>query len=349
MFMGITLLTSVYHVIPDGSAEPETLVSQLARTVFGGNTIFYYATQLSTMLILLLASNTSYADFPRLSYFLAIDRYLPRQFAQRGDRLVFSNGIIFLGIVSSMLVIAFQAREQALLPLYAIGVFLSFTISQFSMVYHWYKLKTPGWLGSAIINGFGAIITAIVMIVITITKFTEGAWAIVLVIPILVLILLGIQKHYLSVAHQLSLTDAPPPVALRRHTVLVLISGVHRGVIPALQYGLSLTPDNIRALYIDIDAESTARLKEKWGQWGNGVELEILPSPYRSLSSPIRLYIEQLSNRYHDDVLTVILPEFIPNRWWQNFLHNQTALTIKTMLLFTKNVVVTSVPYHLDS
>ncbi len=348
MFVGVTVLAESYHVIPDGSAEPETANSQLARAILGGTTWFYYVIQGSTMLILILASNTAFADFPRLSYFLAIDRFLPRQFAQRGDRLVFSNGIIFLGLVSAILVIIFNAREQLLLPLYAVGVFMSFTISQFSMVQRWRKLRTPGWIGSAFINGLGAFVTGVVLVVIASTKFFEGAWAVLLIIPILVVILLNIHKHYLDVAEQLSLADAPPPVALRRHTVLVLISGVHRGVIPALQYGLSLTPDNIRALYIDMDADSTARLKEKWGQWGSGVELEILPSPYRSLVTPIRAYIDQLSNRYHDDVLTVVLPEFIPNRWWQNFLHNQTALAIKTMLLFTKNVVVVSVPYHLD-
>jgi amino acid transporter len=348
MFLGITILAESYHIIPDGSAEPETANSQLARAILGGTTWFYYVIQGSTMLILILASNTAFADFPRLSYFLAIDRFLPRQFAQRGDRLVFSNGIIFLGLVSAILVIIFNAREQLLLPLYAVGVFMSFTISQFSMVQRWRKLRTPGWIGSAFVNGLGALVTGVVLVVIASTKFFEGAWAVLLIIPILVVILLNIHKHYLDVAEQLSLADAPPPVALRRHTVLVLISGVHRGVIPALQYGLSLTPDNIRALYIDMDADSTARLKDKWGQWGSGVELEILPSPYRSLVAPIRAYIDQLANRYHDDVLTVVLPEFIPNRWWQNFLHNQTALAIKTMLLFTKNVVVVSVPYHLD-
>lgn len=348
MFMGITLLTNTYHVIPDGAAEPETVTSQLARAILGGNTWFYYVIQASTMLILILASNTAFADFPRLSYFLAIDRFLPRQFAQRGDRLVFSNGIVFLGTVSAILVSVFGAREQSLLPLYAVGVFMSFTISQFSMVQRWRTLRTPGWVGSAIINGLGALVTGVVLVVIASTKFLEGAWAVLLLIPIVVIVLRNIQKHYLDVAAQLSLEKAPMPRAVRRHTVLVLVSGVHKGVIPALQYGLSLTPDNIRALYIDMDAASTARMKEKWAQWGSGIELEILPSPYRTLTGPIRTYVDQLSNRYTDDVLTVVLPEFIPNRWWQNFLHNQTALTIKTMLLFTKNVVVVSVPYHLD-
>jgi hypothetical protein len=348
MFIGITALASLYNVVPDGALEPETVNSQLARAIFGGGSIFYYVIQGATMMILILASNTAYADFPRLSYFLAIDRFLPRQFAQRGDRLVFSNGVLFLGIVSAILVVAFNAREQALLPLYALGVFAAFTLSQYGMVQRWRRLKSPGWVRNMIINGLGASITALVFVVIAVTKFGQGAWSVLVIIPVVVFLLYQIRKHYLDVADQLSLAEAPPPVALRRHTVIVLVSGVHRGVIPALQYGLSLTSDNIRALYIDLDASSTAKMKEKWAQWGSGVELEILPSPYRSLIRPIREYLSRAEKRYHDDVVTVVLPEFIPNRWWQNFLHNQTALALKTMLLFSKNVVVVSVPYHLD-
>jgi amino acid transporter len=348
MFIGITVLANAYQVIPDGAAEPETVNSQLARAIFGGNSPFYFVIQIATMFILILASNTAYADFPRLSYFLAVDRFLPRQFAQRGDRLVFSNGVIFLGVVSAILVIIFQAREQAMLPLYALGVFAAFTLSQTGMVRRWITLRSPGWIRNAFINGFGASITALVLIVIAITKFSQGAWAVLVIIPVVVITLMNVRKHYLDVADQLSLAEAPKPTAVRRHTVLVLVSGVHRGVIPALQYGLSLTSDNIRALYIDLDDASTERIKQKWTQWGSGIELVILPSPYRSLIRPIREYIDQLSHRYHDDVVTVVLPEFIPNRWWQHFLHNQTAIAIKTMLLFTKNVVVASVPYHLD-
>ena len=348
MFMGTTILADAYHIIPDGAAEPETANSQLARAIFGNGSLFYYILQASTMLILVLASNTAYADFPRLSYFLAVDRFLPRQFAQRGDRLVFSNGVIFLGVVAAILVVLFDAREQALLPLYAVGVFISFTISQIGMVRRWLRVRTPGWRSSAFINGFGATITGAVLIIIAVSKFFDGAWAVLLVLPIMVVLLTSINKHYVGVAEQLSLTEAPRPVALKRHTVLVLVSGVHRGVIPALQYGQSLTADNIQALYINLDEESTNRMREKWQQWGCGIELVTLPSPYRALIRPIREYIDQLERRYSDDVVTVILPEFIPNRWWQNFLHNQTAIAIKTMLLFTKNVVVVSVPYHLD-
>ena len=348
MFLGTTVLANAYHIIPDGSLEPETANSQLARVIFGNGSLFYYILQVATMLILVLASNTAFADFPRLSYFLSRDRFLPRQFAQRGDRLVFSNGVLALGIFSALLVVAFGAREQSLLHLYAVGVFMSFTLSQFGMVQRWRRLKTPGWQRNAAINMMGATVTGVVLVVIASTKFLEGAWAVLLLIPIMVVILRAIHWHYTEVAKQLSLADAPPPKAVRRHTAVVLISGVHRGVIPALQYGLSLAPDNVTAVYVDMDAETTAKLQEKWKQWGSGVPLVVLSSPYRSLVRPLMQYIDELDKHYEDDVLTVILPEFIPSKWWQHLLHNQTALLIKATLLFSKGRVVTSVPYHLE-
>jgi amino acid transporter len=348
MFLGTTVLADAYHVIPDGSSHPETANSQLARAIFGNGSLFYYILQVATTLILILASNTAFADFPRLSYFLSRDRFLPRQFAQRGDRLVFSNGVVALGIFAALLVIAFGAREQSLLHLYAVGVFMSFTLSQFGMVQRWRRLKTPGWQRNAAINLMGATVTGVVLVVIASTKFLEGAWAVLLLIPIMVVILRAIHWHYTEVAKQLSLADAPPPKAVRRHTAVVLISGVHRGVIPALQYGLSLAPDNVTAVYVDMDAETTAKLQEKWKQWGSGVPLVVLASPYRSLVRPLMKYIDELDKHYEDDVLTVILPEFIPSKWWQHLLHNQTALLIKATLLFSKGRVVTSVPYHLE-
>jgi amino acid transporter len=348
MFLGTTVLANAYHIIPDGSLEPETANSQLARVIFGNGSLFYYVLQVATMLILVLASNTAFADFPRLSYFLSRDRFLPRQFAQRGDRLVFSNGVLALGIFSALLVVAFGAREQSLLHLYAVGVFMSFTLSQFGMVQRWRRIKTPGWQRNAAINLMGATVTGVVLVVIASTKFLEGAWAVLLLIPIMVAILRAIHWHYTEVAKQLSLADAPPPKAVRRHTAVVLISGVHRGVIPALQYGLSLAPDNVTAVYVDMDAETTAKLQEKWKQWGSGVPLVVLSSPYRSLVRPLMKYIDEVDKHYEDDVLTVILPEFIPSKWWQHLLHNQTALLIKATLLFSKGRVVTSVPYHLE-
>src|SRR5215208_2516255 len=348
MFLGTTVLANAYHIIPDGSLEPETANSQLARVIFGNGSLFYYVLQVATMLILVLASNTAFADFPRLSYFLSRDRFLPRQFAQRGDRLVFSNGVLALGIFSALLVVAFGAREQSLLHLYAVGVFMSFTLSQFGMVQRWRRLKTPGWQRNAAINLMGATVTGVVLVVIASTKFLEGAWAVLALIPIMVVILRAIHCHYTEVAKQLSLADAPPPKAVRRHTAVVLISGVHRGVIPALQYGLSLAPDNVTAVYVDMDTETTAKLQEKWKQWGSGVPLVVLSSPYRSLVRPLMQYIDEMDKKYDDDVLTIILPEFIPSKWWQHLLHNQTALLIKATLLFSKGRVVTSVPYHLE-
>jgi amino acid transporter len=348
MFIGITVLADVYNIIPDGSAEPETANSQLARAILGSGSPYYYILQIATMLILILASNTAFADFPRLSYFLASDRFLPRQFAQRGDRLVFSNGVLALGMFSSLLVIAFGAKEQSLLPLYAIGVFTSFTLSQLGMVQRWRRLRTPGWQRSAAINTIGAVTTGVVLVVLAATKFTEGAWAVLVLIPVLVVLLRSVHSHYAAVARQLSLAEAPAPTAVRRHTALVLISGVHRGVIPALQYALSLAPDNATAVYVDMDADATEKIKARWQQWGCGVPLVVLPSPYRSLVRPLMQYIDEVEARYDDDVLTIILPEFVPSKWWQHLLHNQTALLIKGALLFSRGKVVTSVPYHLE-
>jgi amino acid transporter len=348
MFLGITVLADAYHIIPDGSLEPETANSQLARAIFGTGSPFYYILQIATMLILVLASNTAFADFPRLSYFLASDRFLPRQFAQRGDRLVFSNGVLALGIFAALLVVAFGAKEQALLPLYAIGVFTSFTLSQLGMVQRWRRVQTPGWQRNAAINSVGAAVTGIVLVVLAVTKFAEGAWAVIVLVPIMVLILRSIHGHYMAVARQLSLADVAPPTPVRRHTAVVLISGVNRGVIPALQYAISLAPDNVTAVYVDMDPDATEKLRAKWNQWGSGVPLVVLASPYRSLIRPLMQYIDEVDAQYDDDVLTVILPEFVPSKWWHHLLHNQTALLIKGTLLFKRGKVVTSVPYHLN-
>ncbi len=349
MFVGNTVLAYAYHVLPDGSHEPETVNSQLARAVFGDGSPLYYILQVATTLILILASNTAYADFPRLAYFLASDRFLPRQFTQRGDRLAFSNGILALGVLAAALVVGFGAREQALLPLYAVGVFLSFTLSQAGMVARGLRLRPPGWWRGALVSSLGALVTGVVLVVIATTRFLEGAWAVIVLIPVMIVVLFSIRRHYRSLAEQLSLADLPPPVPVRRHTVLVLISGVHRGVIPALQYALSLAPDNVTAVYVDLEPEATAKLKAKWAQWGSGIPLVVLPSPYRSLLRPLLAYIDEVDAKYDDDVLTIILPEFVPAKPWQYLLHNQTGLAIKTALFFTKGKVVTSIPYHLDT
>jgi hypothetical protein len=299
------------------------------------------------MLILLLAANTSFADFPRLAFFLARDRFIPRQFATQGDRLVFSNGIVILGGLAIVLLIIFGGQTHALIPLYAVGVFISFTLSQASMVRRWLRLRAEGWWWRVWLNGLGALVTGVVMLTIATTKFSHGAWIVVLLIPTLVVAFLTVHRHYETVAAQLSLEDQSPTPAPLENTVLVLVGDLHRGVVRALQYAQTLSP-NAKAVYVETDPERTRRLEERWGKWGMGVPLIVLNSPYRSLLGPLMEYIDQLQRqRGEHHVVTIVLPEFLPARWWQQLLHNQTALLIKGQLLFRKNVVVTDVPYHL--
>jgi amino acid transporter len=346
MFLGITFLASSLGAVPN-EVTHETIVSQVARTIFGDGPI-YGLIQIATAMILVLAANTAYADFPRLASFLSRDRFLPRQFSSRGDRLVFSNGILALGFFAALLVVLFQANEIALLPLYAIGVFISFTLSQSGMVRYQLRKRELGWKRGALISGAGAVVTGVVMVVLGITKFTHGAWAVLLLIPVLVLIFRAIQKHYQNVAQQLSLTNATLPIPLRRHTAVVLVSSIHKGVLPALQYARSIAPDNVTAVYVDLDPESTEKLRTRWCDWGCDIPLVVLESPYRSLLTPLLGYIEELENRYGDDVVTVVLPEFVPAHWWEHLLHNQTGLLVKTALMFRRGSIVTSVPYRLE-
>ncbi len=341
LFLGITFLTYTFGIAP---SEHETVVSQLARHLFGTG-LAYYGIQAVTALILLLAANTSFADFPRLSFFLARDRFIPRQFGNQGDRLVFSNGIVILSGLAVALLVVFGGDTHALIPLYAVGVFISFTLSQASMVRRWLRLREAGWPWRAVLNGVGAIATGVVMLTIAMTKFTHGAWIVVLLIPTLVAVFVIIHRHYEEVAAQLSLEhfEPPPPI---RHTVLVLVGDIHRGVIPALQYAQSLSP-TAKAIYIETDTERTRRLEEKWTTWGMGLPLVVLNSPYRSLLGPLLEYIEHLQGADSNHIVSIVLPEFIPAKWWQHLLHNQTALLVKGALLFHKNVTVTDVPYHL--
>ncbi len=345
LFLGITVLTSLYGILP---REEETVVSQLARQVFGGGFAYYYLQAVSTV-ILVLAANTSFADFPRLSYFMARDGFLPRQFGNRGDRLVFSNGILMLGLAAIALLAVFGGSTHALIPLYAVGVFTSFTLSQASMVRRWVGRKPAGWLWRAGINGIGAATTGLVTSIIAVTKFTHGAWIVVVLILMFIVIFLMINRHYRQVAEQLSLESygGPPPM---QHTVLVLVGDLHKGVVQALQYAKTLSA-NVKAVYVETDPEKTRRLEEKWGKWGCGVPLVVLTSPYRSLLGPFLDYLDHIQGQGPKEgvtrMVTVVLPEFIPARWWQHLLHNQTALLVKGALLFRKNVVVTDVPYHL--
>ena len=342
MFLGITLLSQTYHILP---SERETVVSQLARGVFGDRGIAYYAVQAATMLILVLAANTAYADFPRLASILARDRYVPRQFMNQGDRLAFSNGIVGLSAFAGVLLVAFGGDTHSLIPLYMIGVFVSFTLSQAGMVLHWRRERGPGWSTSAAINGAGALVTGLVLMVVAITKATEGAWIILLLIPLNVVLFRITRQHYDVVASQLTLRGWERQ-ARRHNTVLVPISGIQRAVVGAMEYARTLSSD-VRAIYVNIDPTATEQLKREWEQWGDGVPLVVLQSPYRSLMEPLLEYIERVSIDQPKGYVTIVLPEFVPARWWHHLFHNQRALLIKGALLFKPNTVVTSVPFHL--
>jgi len=342
MFVGITLLAHAYAIVPTDS---ETVVSQIARATFGGRGWPYYCVQAATMAILVLAANTAYADFPRLASILARDGFLPRQFMNQGDRLAFSNGILILSVLASVLLVVFGGDTHALIPLYMIGVFVSFTLSQAGMVIHWRTLRGPGWKTSAAINGFGAVVTGIVLLIVATTKAAEGAWIIILMIPVLVAIFEITRRHYDGVASELTLREWRPEPA-GEHVVLVPIGGIQRAVVKALRYARTLSGD-VRAVFVAIDPAATEAIRQQWPAWGQRVDLVVLDSPYRSLMEPLLEYIEQVQAEDPHGYVTVILPEFVPHRIWQHLLHNQHALLIKGALLFKPNVVVTSVPFHL--
>src|SRR5262250_2692601 len=325
MFLGITYLAYDFGIIPGGA---ETVVSKIAHRVWGDG-VPYYLVQTATLLI------------------LARDRFVPRQFSNQGDRLVFSNGILILSGFAILLIVVFQGDTHALLPLYAIGVFISFTLSQGGMVRRWLSLREKGWRWRVWINGVGALVTAVVLLTLAVTKFVEGAWIVVVVIPVLVTTFVVMHRHYNEVAHELSLEGFEGPPRFQ-HTVLVLVGDVHRGVVRAVQYARTLAPNAVvRAVYVETDPTRTARIEDRWGKWGLGVPLVVLTSPYRSLLRPLLDYIDHLQARGDDQMVTIVVPEFLPRRWWQHFLHNQTALLVKGALLFRKNTVVADVPYLL--
>jgi amino acid transporter len=343
MFLGITYLAFDFGIVAGGD---ETVVSKIAHRVFGTGPL-YYAVQVATLLILVLAANTSYADFPRLSSILARDRFVPRQFANQGDRLVFSNGILILSGFAVLLIVVFGGNTHALLPLYAVGVFMSFTLSQSGMVRRWLRLREKGWRWRVWVNGIGAVVTATVLLTLAVTKFVEGAWIVVLVVPILVGIFVVMHRHYEEVAVELSLEGLEGPPEFQ-HTVLVLVGDVHRGVVRAVQYAKTLAPTAaVRGVFVETDPARTARVEEKWTKWGLGVPLVVLSSPYRSLLRPLLDYLDQIQAHGDEQMVTIVLPEFLPRHWWQHVLHNQTALLVKGALLFRRNTVVADVPYLL--
>lgn len=350
MFIGITYLANSYHLIP---AEGETAVSQLGRKILGDGSIPYYFLQISTLLILLLAANTSYADFPRLCYFISRDGFLPRQLAILGDRLVYSNGIIFLSAAAAVLVIVFKGQVNAIIPLYAVGVFTSFTLSQAGMVVRWYRLKTSGWQASALMNGIGALATLVVLTVIVLTKFVAGAWVVVVAIPVLVSIFLTINRHYKYVAQRLSIQDLAPRGYIPRprsetitHPAIVIVGQLNRGTVEALDYARSIA-DEIIAIHVDIGSTDRAKLSKRWEELESDIHLEIIDSPFRSLIEPIVDFISNYERQHPDIFSTIIIPAFVTRNWWEGLLHNQTTLFIKAALLGKRSRVVTTVRYYL--
>lgn len=344
MFLGITALAHVLRILPH---QDETLISMLARSVFG-HTGMYFLVQGATASILFLAANTSFSGFPRLSSILARDRFLPRQLGSLGDRLVFSNGILGLGVAAALLVILFDGESQSLIPLYAVGVFLSFTLSQLGMVVHHLRARQPGWGLSFAINATGGVATFIVLADICFTKFTHGAWLVVVTIPVTVFLFKKIHSHYIAVGKELSLLGKKPPGRLKKikHTVIMPVSGLHQGVLEAAQYATTIS-DDVRAVYVEIDSEATLRVQEVWNQWLPEIPFVVLKSPYRSVVQPLLQYMDDVEQIACDDLVTVVIPEFVTAKWWHQLLHNHTAIFIRTALAFRRRKVVTSIRYHL--
>ncbi|HEX8235014.1 MAG TPA: APC family permease [Abditibacteriaceae bacterium] len=355
LFIGLSFLAVHIQALPPTAAGySETVVSQVGRTVFqgigptiGGQSIFYFLLQIATCAILILAANTAFADFPRLSSLMARDGYLPRQLGNIGDKLVFNNGIMLLAVLSAALIVVFKGSVNALIPLYCVGVFLSFTLSQAGMVKRWRRLKTPGWQVKTAVNGFGAVATCIVMIVFGVVKFSHGAWVVVVLVPALIFIFSQINAHYRSVAKQLSLNGYRPRQAVRHH-VAVLVPDIHRGIIPALQYARSMS-QNAHAIHVSIDPTREERLQQRWTLWSRGIPLTILPSPFRSLVEPVMQYIDRIQAQDSDSIVTIIIPEFVPTGWWAKLLHGHAGFALALRLHFKQNVVVVNVPYHIEA
>ena len=345
LFLGSAVLA--HHLKPYPSHE-ETVISQLGRAVFGEGPL-YVTLQFATAFILTLAANTAYADFPRLSSIIARDGYLPRQFSNQGDRLVFSNGIIFLAVAAGALLVAFGGLTNALIPLYAVGVFTSFTLSQAGMVRHHRRLREPGWRRGIAINATGAVATFVVLLIVAGTKFTSGAWVPLVVVPVIVIVFLSIKRHYdrLGAVLEIEPQDLGPEAI--NHTVVVLIGRLHKGVIKAIKYARSLRPNRLIALYVSFEDHDREAFEREWESLQFSIPLEIVHSPYRELVEPVERYLEELDGRWDNDTITVVIPEFVVGKWYQNILHNQTALALKLALLRRPETVVTSVPYHVDA
>jgi amino acid transporter len=343
LFLGLTFLTVQLGVLPIGG---ETVLSQVNRAVFGGDSTLYYLFQAAAAMILFLAANTAFADFPRLAYFLARDHFMPHQFSFRGDRLAFSTGIIVLGLVAAALLVAFGANTQALIPLYAVGVFLAFTMSQSGMVVRWWRRREPGWRGSLPVNLFGAVTTGLVAIVVGLTQFVNGAWITVLLIPLLVAGMWGISRHYLAVREQIDLPPDRELEPLRDLPIVVPVPGFNRVVARTLEAVAGMSR-NVVAVHVSDDPASAEQLRAEWRQRVTGIDLVILESPYREVVDPLLAYLDALQEQAGDRPIVVALSEHVPRHLHEFPLHNQTALSLKARLFFRPNTIVMDVPYHL--
>jgi amino acid transporter len=349
LFLGSIGLTQSLGII---AGAQETILSALARRLLGSG-FAYYGIQIATMLVLAVAANTSFAGFPRLTAILAADGYLPRQLASLGDRLVYQNGIIALSLATGMLILLFRGDTHALVPLFAFGVFLAFTLSQAGMVRHWSQEKGPGWLLKSVVNGLGTLFTAMALVVVGVSNFMGGAWITIILIFSLVFMFQLIRRHYQEVARQLTLKGLPPslkPAPPPR--VVIPISGVHRGVVDAVNFARSIARD-VTAVYVELQPGASVKVRHTWQEWWPDVPLVVVPSPYRSIVGPLLNYLDEIDEEHNDGQLAaIILPEFIPAHWYEALLHNQTAWLLKTAMLYRRRNrgfqrVIIDVPYHL--
>jgi amino acid transporter len=342
-FLGVSILAA--HLKPYRGELDPTGLALMAQHIYGGQGVLFWIMQVSTFAILILAANTAYADFPRLASIIGRDGFIPRQFANRGDRLVFSNGIMFLSLIASGLIIAFQGNVTKLIPLYAFGVFTGFTLSQAGMVEHHRRQREDGWRWKLAINAVGALTTGVIAAVVVISKFTEGAWIPAILIPLMVALFKAIKSHYNRLAAALRLTEVERPRP-RTNTMIVLVGGIHRGTVQGIEFAKSLHPDHLLAVHICENEAAGDLFAARWEEFTSEIELDIVVDPYRNLRLATLRFVEQVEQRWDHDRITVVIPEFVVSRWWEHLLHNQAALFIKGSLLFKENVTVVSVPYQ---
>ncbi len=346
LFFGVSFLATHLGIQVDAT-ETKSVLGLLAQTVIGDG-VYFYVLQAATAIILILAANTSFSGFPRLASILAAHRYLPRQFAQRGDRLAYSFGIIALAIVAALLLVAFEASVSGLIPLYTIGVFIAFTLSQAGLVRRWWRMRERGWRIRIVVNGLGTVVTAVVTVVVAATKFALGAWMVLAVLPVIVFLMWRINRHYRRVESELAIARTTRvTLGARRAQIIVPVSRVDRSALEALSMAAGLLGD-VSALHISFDESGAAAFKERWARLSTGVPLEVIVSPYRAITRPLLNYLNAIDDGDPSRPVVVVLAEFVPRHWWDTVLHNQTALRLKLDLFSRPNTAVLDVPHHLD-